>query len=660
MLPFLQLLPLLGKIKLMKIECIQKFFILGSVFSVDSGDFLSFPASSTRSSELCCNDDYLLDCTEVQFDPKDLSKQDLKILGTDFSFSNDIEPHGYVYKNVLGDEAIIDYHPDTGALFGSINMHDGRSFAIEKCSQIHIWKEFDVASFEQNKPAERPTTYSNSSKAMNPRRIEDRSIISNYSVMIYYTPEFAAVTADIEGWVDLVLEEANEGYKNSEIPIRVHKFCIEEATLSDKDSLIQNFKVMKGTAADTRNTADAAVLFSKDCPSSECWCGVGYCCGPPNGDWSFSVVRKSCALGHYTFGHELGHNLGCHHNRESPANNQAYSYGHGHLIQAGNNQEGSTTIMAYQTEGHSLRANYYSNPYAIYPPTGTPLGVAGVSNNVKVITDNSVGFAAIGDESGQCKTSTTTSSPTTSTSSTSRPTTSSASSSSECVGIGVFFCEPAVYEWIGVTSNNFECSDICKANSDCQGWTRFKSGEWKGWCGLTKDVSCEAFNSDLDSGILDCIENENEGEGTCPGSPGTWYCGFEKYTWVGKTSTNEQCASYCQSSQGCQGWSRFNSGQYEDWCGIVEDSSCVESYNEMDSGCPLTCPAGTESWYCSFDKYSWVGITSDNDACAAECNSTHGCNGWSRFNSGEWEGWCGLVEDISCVDEYAQIDSGCL
>ena len=163
-------------------------------------------------------------------------------MGIDFSFSNDIEPHGYVYKNVLGDEAIIDFHPDTGALFGSINTHDGKSYAIEKCSNIHIWKEFDVDSFEQNKPEDRPT-YSNSSRAMNPRRIEDRSAISYYSVMIYYTPEFAAVTADIEAWVDLVLEEANEGYKNSEIPIRVYKFCIEEATLSDKDSLISNFKV---------------------------------------------------------------------------------------------------------------------------------------------------------------------------------------------------------------------------------------------------------------------------------------------------------------------------------------------------------------------------------------------------------------------------------
>ena len=45
---------------------------------------------------------------------------------------------------------------------------------------------------------------------------------------------------------------------------------------------------------------------------------------------------------------------------------------------------------------------------------------SGVSNNVKVITDNRIAFAALGDESGQCKssgskpsTTTTTAAPTT-------------------------------------------------------------------------------------------------------------------------------------------------------------------------------------------------------------------------------------------------------
>merc|ERR1719232_1557311 len=90
---------------------------------VSDGDFLSFPKSTTRSSELCCNDDHLLTCTEVEFDPENLSNETIQLMGIEFFFDDVIEPHGFVYKNSLGDEAIIDYHEDTGNLFGSINTH---------------------------------------------------------------------------------------------------------------------------------------------------------------------------------------------------------------------------------------------------------------------------------------------------------------------------------------------------------------------------------------------------------------------------------------------------------------------------------------------------------------------------------------------------------
>ena len=74
-----------------------------------------------------------------------------------------------------------------------------------------------------------------------------------------------------------------------------------------------------------------------------------------------------------------------------------------------------SAILAYQRKGHQLLANYYSDPNSLYPPTGTPLGVKGTSNNVKVITDNRIAFAALGDESGQCKSSGSTATTTTTT-----------------------------------------------------------------------------------------------------------------------------------------------------------------------------------------------------------------------------------------------------
>ena len=57
------------------------------------------------------------------------------------------------------------------------------------------------------------------------------------------------------------------------------------------------------------------------------------------GDWSPRA-------GYYTFGHELAHNLGGHHD-PATSTNTVYSYGHGHLIAGG-----FRTILAYSAASH--------------------------------------------------------------------------------------------------------------------------------------------------------------------------------------------------------------------------------------------------------------------------------------------------------------------
>ena len=84
------------------------------------------------------------------------------------------------------------------------------------------------------------------------------------------------------------------------------KFCIEEATIndmSDYSTFITTFRNMKGSATATRNTADAAFLLTQSMGGGAC--GVGYMSAYASG-WTISIGTKSCALGYYTFGHELG------------------------------------------------------------------------------------------------------------------------------------------------------------------------------------------------------------------------------------------------------------------------------------------------------------------------------------------------------------------
>ena len=60
--------------------------------------------------------------------------------------------------------------------------------------------------------------------------------------------------------------------------------------------------------------------------------------------------------------------------------------------------------MAYPAPGHPFQGvrNFWSNPRMILPESGTPLGMAGVSDNAAVLTKNRFIFSAAGDESGQC------------------------------------------------------------------------------------------------------------------------------------------------------------------------------------------------------------------------------------------------------------------
>ena len=47
------------------------------------------------------------------------------------------------------------------------------------------------------------------------------------------------------------------------------------------------------------------------------------------------INRQDCALGYLTFGHELGHNFGAHHNKEqlmADGDWAPYPYGRGHHI----------------------------------------------------------------------------------------------------------------------------------------------------------------------------------------------------------------------------------------------------------------------------------------------------------------------------------------
>ena len=230
----------------------------------------------------------------------------------------------------------------------------------------------------------------------------DNKTVVTYSVQFYYTPQFAAITPDIPGFIDLVVEETNQGYKESDVPVRVKVHCIEAATINDTSSpstMLSNFQGMKSSLAELKNSADAAALLVANFAA----CGIAYTYTYSSG-LTLSVTMKKCATGYYSFGHELGHNFGCQHNVEAPATNPVFSYGYGYLIGKDTGILGYRTILAYNHPNHTTRVNRYSNPSINYPPTVVnPTGVVNVANNAAVLMRNRFTFAALGNETLACK-----------------------------------------------------------------------------------------------------------------------------------------------------------------------------------------------------------------------------------------------------------------
>ena len=212
------------------------FLLMPPTSLQDTESELVTPVSRGARTEGCCSEDHLLVCQHIDIKPELLiRKREIKILGISFSFSNYIEPHGFVYKTQGGDEAVITHNEGSGNMFGSVKTREGKSFAIEKCEGGHVIKEYDVESFPEEdegirKRADSENYTDSVSKCImasgipskedasiltpQPRQAQDHQdtkTVVEYTVMLYYTSEVRKYVVDLEGFFDQILAETNQG-----------------------------------------------------------------------------------------------------------------------------------------------------------------------------------------------------------------------------------------------------------------------------------------------------------------------------------------------------------------------------------------------------------------------------------------------------------------
>ena len=219
---------------------------------------------------------------------------------------------------------------------------------------------------------------------------------STIDVMVLYTPQArvgAGGTSAIEATIQLAVSETNQAYANSGVNQRMFLVHTAEVTYNettdggtDLGRLRDPGDGFMDEIHGWRNTyhADFVALIVEDMIyQSVAVCGLGY---RPNAlndasfeSSAFSVTARGCATGNYTFGHEVGHNMGLNHDwyadGDLPPVNQAHGYAH----PSPNSNERWRTVMAYNNlcaanGGSCVRLLYFSNPNQTY--TGDPMGVA--------------------------------------------------------------------------------------------------------------------------------------------------------------------------------------------------------------------------------------------------------------------------------------------
>ncbi|KAA3607897.1 MAG: hypothetical protein DWQ01_12485 [Planctomycetota bacterium] len=197
-------------------------------------------------------------------------------------------------------------------------------------------------------------------------------------VLVCYTPQAksgAGGTSGIESLINLAVTETNQAYEASEVTQRLQLVHMAEMVgYSETGSFSTELSRLRNTNdghMDEAHTlrdqygADAVALIVNGTQ----YCGIAYLMTNVSHSFrssAFSVTARTCATGYYTFGHELGHNFGCAHDRAN-AGSAAYPYSYGYRT----TNNAYRTIMAYYP---GTRIKRFSNPNITYG--GYPLGIA--------------------------------------------------------------------------------------------------------------------------------------------------------------------------------------------------------------------------------------------------------------------------------------------
>lgn len=279
-------------------------------------------------------------------------------------------------------------------------LDDGRVFEVRPAADGSlVVRELDSVAFpgcatgkeqEVNGPQDHEHAESYPGGAPRGSCSDDGSVLD---VLVVYTPSArnaSGGTNGINSLINSAIASSNNSYNNSNISTQLNLVHVAEVDYSE-NGFSSDLGRLRGTgdgfmdevhALRNQYNADFVAMISAGSGS----CGIGYLMTNLSTNFAssaFTVTRYSCAVGNLTFAHEIGHNMGCTHDRDN-ANGGLYSYSFGHRWIAANNGSQYRSVMSYSP---GTRIPHFSNPDVDYrgTPTGIPEGQSSSANNAQSI-----------------------------------------------------------------------------------------------------------------------------------------------------------------------------------------------------------------------------------------------------------------------------------
>ncbi|MCL5950728.1 MAG: M12 family metallo-peptidase [Chloroflexi bacterium] len=327
------------------------------------------------------------------------------------------KPNGLVWVGSLqGIElSTVNLVTEDGVTVGSINYPGGMYVIRYAENGVQTVQDIDQSQYPPERDAVPPGPLPPDAYSPVPGTPQDDG--KTIDVMVVYTPAFvqsAGGAAAANALVDLGVSQTNTSYSNSGITQRIRLVYRGQvnytepgtgAALADwqkaLNDLTNGVGGLSGVGAlRDAYAADEVSLFTNW--SQKGTCGIGWYMSqvsPAFAAKAFNVVERTCIDGYYSFAHEMGHNMGAHHdwyvanNTDDPV---PYTYVHGWV----NLTAKWRTVMAYNDicvaaglpAPGCTRIPYWSNPLLKY--NGAPLGVAAGTNSSTAACYEKVGNPA--------------------------------------------------------------------------------------------------------------------------------------------------------------------------------------------------------------------------------------------------------------------------